>query len=455
MKCLLPLLILINCLITQGVLEWTVVEKITEYGQNVTLFCNVLNCCPKYSGWDRWTTVQQTLFIDVKTKISNKKYDGKVIKDGYTLVIKNLTKNDLNVSYSCVYGATIGERKILLEEDVFTSISTTQSNVPTGTSKLSEIEIAALITGAIVLLSVSVVVAIYFWKRRIKRNTSEEREENLELTEKLVKTYKNHHVPKNIRDQLQERIADWKKKDKMFVSTRASQYVIKCLQNNSCLTVTGPSGVGKTFISRHVALLFQKKGFKIIPVYSPIDIRDYYQPGKQTVFIVDDICGNFTANQQQIENWKQLLPVINTIIADKCCKIIVSCRLQVYKDDKFNILSPFKSCECNLVSDDLCLTSNEKKNIAKIYTATSMQYIDVVSFNTDFFPLLCSLYHKNRNVDIKEFFKSPFGFYRSELDTLSEHGDEGNYKICGLALCVLFNNQLNEKWFEGKVTDAQ
>ncbi|XP_071141116.1 uncharacterized protein [Mytilus edulis] len=140
MKFLLPLLILINCLFTQGVLEWTVVEKITEYGQNVTLFCNVSHCCPKYSGWDRWTTVQQTLFIDVKTKTSNKKYDGKVINDGYTLVIKNLTKNDLNVSYSCVYGATIGERKILLEEDVFTSISTTQSNVPTGTSTLSESE---------------------------------------------------------------------------------------------------------------------------------------------------------------------------------------------------------------------------------------------------------------------------------------------------------------------------
>ncbi|VDI21036.1 Hypothetical predicted protein, partial [Mytilus galloprovincialis] len=176
---------------------------------------------------------------------------------------------------------------------------------------------------------------------------------------------------------------------------------------------------------------------------------------KQTVFIVDDICGNFTANQQQIENWKQLIPVINTIIADKCCKIIVSCRLQVYKDDKFKILTPFKSCECNLISDELCLTSDEKTNIAKIYTATSMQYIDDISFRQGFFPLLCSLYHKNRNVDIKEFFKSPFGFYRSELDTLSEHGDEGNYKICGLALCVPFNNQLEDKWFEDKVTDAQ
>ncbi|CAG2192638.1 ANK [Mytilus edulis] len=102
-----------------GVLEWTVTGKVTEYGQNVTLFCNVPNCCPKDAGWDRWTPVQQTLFIDIKTGRPNKKYDGKVMKDGYTLVIQNLTEHDLNVSYSCLHGVTFGERKLLLEEDVF------------------------------------------------------------------------------------------------------------------------------------------------------------------------------------------------------------------------------------------------------------------------------------------------------------------------------------------------
>ena len=85
----------------------------------MTLFCNVEHCCPEESGWDRWTPNQRTLFIDVKTGRSNKKYDGKTLRDGYTLVIKNLTKNDLNVSYSCVYGVTIGQSKFLLEEDVF------------------------------------------------------------------------------------------------------------------------------------------------------------------------------------------------------------------------------------------------------------------------------------------------------------------------------------------------
>ncbi|XP_052059099.1 ankyrin-1-like [Mytilus californianus] len=279
--------------------------------------------------------------------------------------------------------------------------------------------------------------------------------DNLETELSKVKECLKDTIPPNIKDQFKKQIEDWETKDKMFVPTRASDYIVECLQDNSCVTLTAPSGVGKSFYSRHTALVLQKEGFKIIPVYSPTDIRDYYQSGKKTVFIVDDICGNFTANQQQIENWKQLLPVINTIIADKCCKIIVSWRLQVYKDEKFNLLSPFKSCECNLVSDKLCLTSSEKTNIAKKYIGTSMNDIDDVSYNRDFFPLLCSLYHDKKHLGVKEFFKNPFDVYQSELDKLSEHGDEGNYKICSLALCVLFNNQLEEKWFQGKVTDGQ
>ncbi|XP_063411656.1 ankyrin repeat domain-containing protein 50-like [Mytilus trossulus] len=227
------------------------------------------------------------------------------------------------------------------------------------------------------------------------------------------------------------------------------------LQDNSCVTLTAPSGVGKSFITRHTALVLKKEGYNIILVYSPTDIRDYYQPGKQTVFIVDDICGNFTVNQQQIDQWKQMLPVINTIITDKCCKIIVSCRLQVYNDEMFNILSPFKACECNLISDKLCLTSKEKTKIAKTYIGTSVKYIDASSRKWEFFPLLCCLCHEKEDVNVKDFFKNPFGVYKSQLDMLLVHRDEGKYKICSLALCVLFNNQLNETWFQGKMTNEQ
>ncbi|XP_076089988.1 uncharacterized protein LOC143062021 [Mytilus galloprovincialis] len=296
-------------------------------------------------------------------------------------------------------------------------------------------------------------------QKQVKKmlHSLKEKEENSDLKDKLKKmeTELGEIIPKNIKELIKKQIEDWEKKDKMFVSTRASDYILERLQDNSCLTITAPSGVGKSFIARHTALVLKKEGYNIIPVYSPTDIRTYYQPGKQTVFIIDDICGNFTANQQQIYNWKQLLPVINTIIEDKCCKIIVSCRLQVYKDEKFNTLLPFKSCECNLISDKLGLTYVEKTNIANTYIGTSMTDIHDLSQKCDFFPLLCSLYHEKKDVDVKDFFKNPFAVYKNELDKLNEHGDEGKYRTCSLALCVLFNNHLEEKWFLGKVTKRQ
>ncbi|XP_071148629.1 uncharacterized protein [Mytilus edulis] len=277
------------------------------------------------------------------------------------------------------------------------------------------------------------------------------------LTEiEVLKTVQEEVIPKNIRDQINKQIENWKKKDKMFVSTRASDHVIKCLQDNSCVTLTGPAGVGKSFIARHTTLVLQNEGYTIIPIYSPTDIRVYYQPGKQTVFIVDDICGNFTANQQQIENWEQLLPVINTIIADKCCKVIVCCRLQVFKDDKFIMLSPLIPCECNLISDELCLTENEKTKIADKYNiGLNSMNLNESAKHCEFFPLLCYLFHEKKGTDVKEFFRIPFDIYKKELDNFSRHGDEGKHKVCGLALCVLFNNRLLEEWLQGKVTDEQ
>ncbi|XP_076080153.1 uncharacterized protein LOC143050939 [Mytilus galloprovincialis] len=274
--------------------------------------------------------------------------------------------------------------------------------------------------------------------------------EHIEVRESL-----KDPIPSNIKDQFKRQIEYWEKTDKMFVSTRASAYVMKKLEEKSCVTLTAPSGAGKSFIARHTALVLQKAGYKIVPVRQPVDIRNYYQPGEQTVFIVDDICGNFTVNQQQIENWTQHLPVIETIIADKCCKIIVSCRLQVYKDDKFNILEPFQSCECNLTSDKLCLTSVEKNIIAKKYIGSSLVDIDKLSQHSDFFPLLCSLYNEEKHGDVNIFFENPYIVYENELDRLSRQGDEGKCKKCSLALLVIFNNQLREKWFHGGITNAQ
>ncbi|XP_063438379.1 uncharacterized protein LOC134719303 [Mytilus trossulus] len=291
--------------------------------------------------------------------------------------------------------------------------------------------------------------------KELKQTTYNLRKKQSKVTGELRKLQSLHGTLKTSHNQFLKQIADWKKKDTMFVSTRASDYVMECLQDNSCVTLTAPSGAGKSFIARHTALTLQKAGYKIVPVIQPDDIRNYYKPGEQTVFIVDDICGNFTANQQQIDTWKQLLPVVDTIIADTCCKILVSCRLQVYKDDKFNTLLPFKFCECNLISDKLCLTSKEKNSIASKYIGSGLADLDEVSEHSDFFPLLCSLYNEEKHGNVNTFIKNPYIFYENEIDSLSRQGDEGKSKKCSLALLVIFNNHLREKWFKGRITNDQ
>ncbi|VDI73892.1 Hypothetical predicted protein [Mytilus galloprovincialis] len=87
---------------------------------------------------------------------------------------------------------------------------------------------------------------------------------DLKLKRVINQAQWNLLIPRN--DQFQKQIADWKKKDKMFVSTRASDYVMECLQDNSCVTLTAPSGAGKSFIARHRALTLQKAGYKVVPV---------------------------------------------------------------------------------------------------------------------------------------------------------------------------------------------
>ncbi|CAG2209439.1 unnamed protein product [Mytilus edulis] len=180
-----------------------------------------------------WTPQQRTLFIDVKTGRPNRKYDGKVLKDGYTLVIQNLTEKDLNVSYSCLYGVTYGEIKFLLEEDVFTSISTTPPKNTTGNAKLSPGEIASIITG-IIMVFVLVLICIYFLIQRyrgsqigdisdikekiikveseqekVKQNIIKEEEKHSDLNERVIKIEKEEEevIPKNIRGIVSVRMA--------------------------------------------------------------------------------------------------------------------------------------------------------------------------------------------------------------------------------------------------------
>ena len=86
----------------EGELQWVVTEKVSNYGQSLTLFCSVDNCCNEPAGWSKESTA---IFIDLKKYPNdpNLKYGGTYNESGFGLIIHNLSETDMNKTYECIY----------------------------------------------------------------------------------------------------------------------------------------------------------------------------------------------------------------------------------------------------------------------------------------------------------------------------------------------------------------
>ncbi|XP_052080604.1 uncharacterized protein LOC127718575 [Mytilus californianus] len=268
-----------------------------------------------------------------------------------------------------------------------------------------------------------------------------------------IKISQNDTVPWNIRARIKDTLKSWKDNDdKMFINTTAARYILKSIQENSCVTITASSGVGKTYTFRHTALQLAEEEYDVLLVTKPSDVLRFNNPNKKTLFVIDDLCGNFSVDQSDIKSWEPVMEDIKQILDKKQTKILAACRLQVYQDEKFDSLSVFKSCVCNMLSDNICLSKTEKHSIAKLYLKSKASEIGDYYDLYDCFPLLCKLYHDNPELTVSDFFQNPFSVYEAEIDKLLKKGYHTKY--CALALCVMFNNMLNEEILTGEVNEV-
>ncbi|XP_071177552.1 uncharacterized protein [Mytilus edulis] len=255
-------------------------------------------------------------------------------------------------------------------------------------------------------------------------------------------------IPKHILEQLEKRLEQWKKDDQQFVSTEAEKHVMQKVLTQSSVTLVGNSGTGKSFLSKHIGLIMKKNGYTVIPCSKPKDIGRWFKHGRKTLFVFDDVCGRYTLNQQIYTDWKQRLDYIISLLEDKCCKIISTCRLEVYKDELFSNLSIFKMCNIDLSSKEFKLSAAEKYALAEVYFKENTDEVKELSEKYDFFPLLCSLYHKQnlqKNVSVTSFFSNPFEVFKDQLVQMYGESDAGKIQYCSLVLCVMFNNTLTEE----------
>ncbi|XP_071172226.1 uncharacterized protein [Mytilus edulis] len=259
----------------------------------------------------------------------------------------------------------------------------------------------------------------------------------------ILKKSSEDTVPWNVRAQIKQILEEWKTNDQMYINTNGAEYALKCVKEKSCVTITASSGVGKTATLRHVALQMADEGYDVLFVNEPGEIVRFYNPKQKTLFVIDDLCGNYSLSQIDMKRWEPVMERLENILQKQETKIIVACRLQVYQDNKFESLSLFKSCVCNLLSELLRLSKTEKQLIAELYLGTKApQVIGYYDYH-DCFPLICKLYNDKSDMNITNFFQNPFSVYEEEIEKLSKKGYYAKYGA--LALCVMFNNRINEE----------
>lgn len=245
--------------------------------------------------------------------------------------------------------------------------------------------------------------------------------------------------------------------------------MISKICSSNIAVVTGCSGSGKSFLIHHVALhLHSIDEYEIIPssfVTAPSDIINYRNKNRNQVFVIDDICGKHNVNLQIVQTWKDLTGQVEEIFKDnvieskntavrtdktKFAKLLISCRLEVFKDKRFQRLCCFTKHECNILSDSLCLLPEERLLMIKQYLPNDrIEEVNDILNEFNFFPLLCRLSTDRSSEELRNMFLTPFATIRADLEEILQ--TENKFKHCALVLCLLFEEGFDEQWLKFKL----
>ncbi|VDI65891.1 Hypothetical predicted protein [Mytilus galloprovincialis] len=298
-------------------------------------------------------------------------------------------------------------------------------------------------------------------------------EKELEKTNQKLETLEIQQ--KNVREIRHRILKEWRETDKKYVSISANTFCFKSLQDNKGVIITGSPGCGKSAAAHHVALELEKEGYEIFPCDDPSEILIHFTSGKFQVFVLDDVCGKFTLNQQKADYWDEYDGKLNMLLElnqndDKedssskseedemsksmedsynkfdvnvsrksQVKFIITCRENIYSHKAFPKLACFSLVQCSF-STYYKMSLDEMQKIALAYVSedTVNDIQNMCLF--DFFPLICALYGKKVNRDPR-FFTHPVEIIEKEISVMKIKSESSF--LC-LSLLVLKNNNISK-----------
>lgn len=250
-----------------------------------------------------------------------------------------------------------------------------------------------------------------------------------------------------------EEIEVWKKDEKKYAITSTAIKILNIVKQNSFVVLTGSPGIGKSATARHIALLLRESDeYDILPISEPNEIIRYAKKNCKQIYIIDDFCGKYLLDQNSVDLWTRLGERVRQRLTSTGIKILATSRLQVWNTKSIGKFSKALNVfECNILSKEFALKTSEKRLIAKSHLGekTVNLLTDEIIREADMFPLLCMLFSKSNNSNSLEFFTNPTKIYQEELEEMQKK-DHGAF--VGLALLVIFNNNIQKDFFDLKNT---
>ncbi|XP_062582487.1 uncharacterized protein LOC134244239 isoform X2 [Saccostrea cucullata] len=280
--------------------------------------------------------------------------------------------------------------------------------------------------------------------KSLKESLIEEKDRELLLEINELRAQYQDTIPRNIKEQISDKLDKWLEEDTKFYETRACIEAEKLIQSEKCVTVTGNAGAGKSAIVHHIALKMQRYNYVVLPIKVPSEFLQYFDAHSDQIFVIDDPCGEKCLDVHLANEWKRYEDdIIRSLSKNDKTRLLISCRLSISRTHHYKDINLFDEVEgeiVNLVSAKFSLTREEKMAIYKSHTSDEFQLSKKILDLHDCFPLLCKLISTNMKFkkNIKRFLKFPYKEYDHELDVLRHHPTP--YEYCALALCIFFDN---------------
>ncbi|VDI80342.1 Hypothetical predicted protein [Mytilus galloprovincialis] len=250
-------------------------------------------------------------------------------------------------------------------------------------------------------------------------------------------------VPKGVRKICEGRILEWDIDN--VAQTRAMKRLTQMVELHNIAVAVGPSGCGKSTAIHFIALqLARMQDYDIVIVSSPEQMKNYYDPDSKQLFVMHNVFGAYTFEQDKAMKWLEMTKDIKIMINSNRVKLLASCKTHIFKHQIVKKIEVLTETSCDFSASDYCLTDDERLNIANFYlTKDEIQLLKSSNAWSEFyfFPLLCQLYSQQKSGNVVECFKYPIESVSAVLLDMKSFDQTA---LATLFLFVVYNNCIKE-----------